>query len=523
MTDHAMHRPLMASRNTIGDAFRRSAARYRDKLALVYADRQWSYRELDAAANRVAAWLLQQELKPGDRVAALGKNSDLYLVLWLACTRSGLVHVPLNFALRGEELAYPLRHAGARALFVDQDLEPAVEEALAARGEVIPIRQRLRGEHSALLQVMQAGDDPGEPEGPPSAAAPVQIMYTSGTTSLPKGVVLSHEGQLSHYLSCIIECEYHASDRVLAALPLYHTAQLHVFCMPQLLVGASVWLIDSAAPERCLAMIEEHQLNSFFAPPTVWINLLRSPERPSRNIRSLRKLYYGASIMPGAVVRELQETLQEPRLYNCYGQTEMGSLATVLSPEDHAERPTSAGKPVLHVETRIVNEELAFLGPGETGEIVHRSPQVMQAYLDNQEATREAFDGGWFHSGDLGYFDEEGYLYIVDRVKDVVNSGGVLVSSREVEEVIYKHPAVSEVAVIALPDPRWIEAVCAVVVLREGQQASAEQLIDWAGQSLARYKVPKRVFFTDHLPVNPSGKVLKRELRDQFAEQVKAG
>lgn len=523
MMDHTLHRPLLASRNAIGDAFRRSAARYRDKLALVYGERQWCYCELDAAVNRVAAWLLQQELKPGDRVAALGKNSDLYLLLWLACSRAGLVHVPLNFALRGEELAYPLRHAGARALFVDSDLEGAVDEALAAGGETIGIRHRLRGEDSELLDVMLAQGDPGEPEGPPSASAPVQIMYTSGTTSLPKGVVLSHEGQLFHYLSCIIECEYHASDRVLAALPLYHTAQLHVFCMPQLLVGASIWLIDSAAPDRCLAMIEEHQLNSFFAPPTVWINLLRSPERPARNIRSLRKLYYGASIMPGAVVQELQDALEQPRLYNCYGQTEMGSLATVLSPEDHAERPTSAGRPVLHVETRIVDEEMRFLPSGETGEIVHRSPQVMQAYLDNQEATREAFEGGWFHSGDLGYFDEAGYLYIVDRVKDVVNSGGVLVSSREVEEVIYKHPAVSEVAVIALPDPRWIEAVCAVVVLREGEEASAEALIEWAGQGLARYKVPKRVFFADSLPVNPSGKVLKRELRERFADEASEG
>lgn len=517
MSELATHRPLMASRNTIGDAFRRSAARHRDKLALVYGERRWTYRELDAAANRVAAWLLAQELKPGDRVAALGKNSDLYLLLWLGCLRAALVHVPLNFALRGEELAYPLRHAGVRALFVDRDLEPAVTDALAAGGDLMPIQHRLRGEDSELLEVALAEGDPGEPEGPAADTAAVQIMYTSGTTSLPKGVVLSHQGQLFHYLSCIIECEYQASDRVLAALPLYHTAQLHVFCMPQMLVGATVWLIDSAAPERCLAMIEEHGINSFFAPPTVWINLLRSPQRESRDIASLRKLYYGASIMPEAVVRELRETLTEPRLYNCYGQTEMGSLATVLSPEDHAERPTSAGRPVLHVETRIVDEEMRFLGPGETGEIVHRSPQVMQAYLDNQEATREAFEGGWFHSGDLGRLDEEGYLYIVDRVKDVVNSGGVLVSSREVEEVIYQHPAVSEVAVIALPDPRWIEAVCAVVVLREGQQASVEELLEWAGKSLARYKVPKQVFFTDSLPVNPSGKVLKRELRDRYA------
>lgn len=505
-------------RNTIGDAFRRSARRFGSKPALYYADRAWTFQQLDAATNRIAQWLLQTGLGPGDRVAAVGKNSDVYFLLWLACARAGLVHVPINFALRGEELAYPLHHAGVRAIFCDADLEAAIGEV--SNGLSLRIKGCLRGGDSQLLRIALSYEEAAEPTGPLDDQALVQIMYTSGTTSAPKGAMLSHSGQHAHYLSCMIACEYQASDRVLAALPLYHTAQLHVFLMPQLLAGATVYLIDGPQPERCLELIEQHRLNSFFAPPTVWINLLRHPGWSQRDLSSLRKLYYGASIMPEAIVKELEQTLTEPRLYNCYGQTEIGSLATVLSPEDHRSRPTSAGKPVLHVETRIVDDAMQPVAPGTTGEIVHRSPQVMLSYLNNPEATDEAFAGGWFHSGDLGYMDEEGFLFIVDRVKDVVNSGGVLISSREVEEVLYQHPAVSQVAVIALPDPRWIEAVCAVVVTKEGQQVDVETLLTYASEHLARFKVPKRVFFTDSLPVNPSGKVLKRELRDRYAGEV---
>ena len=215
--------------------------------------------------------------------------------------------------------------------------------------------------------------------------------------------------------------------------------------------------------------------------------------------------------------------LPQAGFYNCYGQSELGPLATVLAPEEHHERPASAGRPVLNVTTRVVRPELfpelQDAAPGELGEIVHQSPQLLTGYWDKPEETAEAFAGGWFHSGDLGYLDEAGYLFVVDRVKDVINTGGVLVAGREVEEALYTHPAVSEVAVIALPDDHWIELVAAVVVLKEGAETSAEELRTHARTALAPFKVPKCIYFAETLPRNTAGKILKRDLRERFAQR----
>jgi fatty-acyl-CoA synthase len=271
-------------------------------------------------------------------------------------------------------------------------------------------------------------------------------------------------------------------------------------------------------PDSCLAAIAQHQITSFFAPPTVWISLLRHPQFGQHDLSTLKKAYYGASIMPVPVLEEMQQRFTGVGLYNCYGQSEIAPLATVLRPEEHAERPASAGRPILTVETRIVDLEGNDVAPGEHGEIVHRSPQLMVGYWDKPEMTAEAFQGGWFHSGDVGYVDEAGYLYIVDRIKDVINTGGVLVASREVEEALFKHAAIAEVAVIGLPDEKWIEAITAVVVLKEGQEASEQELIHHTKSIVAPYKVPKRIVFTDALPKSTAGKILKRHLRQEFKE-----
>ena len=205
-------------------------------------------------------------------------------------------------------------------------------------------------------------------------------------------------------------------------------------------------------------------------------------------------------------------------LYNCYGQSEIAPLATVLRPEEHTERPASAGRPILTVETRIVDLEMNDVAPGEHGEIVHRSPQLMMGYWDKPEMTAESFQGGWFHSGDVGYFDEAGYLYVVDRIKDVINTGGVLVASREVEEALFKHSAISEVAVVGLPDEKWNEAITAVVVMKEGQVVSEDELIQHVKSLIDPYKVPKRVVFAEALPKSTAGKILKRHLRKDLKE-----
>ncbi len=343
-----------------------------------------------------------------------------------------------------------------------------------------------------------------------------QLLYTSGTTAAPKAAMMTHQALLAEYMACMVELDIKADEPMLAALPLYHSAQMHVFLMPALLLGTTVHLREAPAPDDCLAQIERHGIVSFFAPPTVWIGLLRHPDFDRHDLSRLKKAYYGASIMPVPVLEELRRRIPGVGLYNCYGQSEIAPLATVLRPEEHDARPASAGRPILTVETRIVDAEMNDVPPGEHGEIVHRSPQLLTGYWDKPEMTEEAFLGGWFHSGDVGYLDEAGYLFIVDRIKDVINTGGVVVASREVEEVLFQHPAVSEVAVIGIPDEKWIEAITAVVVLKEGEEVSEAALIAHAREHMAHYKVPKQIHFSEALPKSTAGKILKRHLRKEL-------
>lgn len=512
-----------ARRDTIGDAFGRAARRSPEKDAIVFGGRRWSYAELDAGANRVANALLGQGLEKGDRVAAYGTNSDAYVLLWLGCARAGLIHVPVNFALVGEELLYILDQSGSRALFHAPALGENVDAVRDRAGATIHGTLQ-DGTGFDVLRVARGGND-GEPDVELGEDDPAQILYTSGTTAAPKGATLSHRAFIAHYASCIEALEYRHEDRALHSLPLYHSAQMHVFLMPGLLVGATNFVVQKPDPELCCGIVESEGIDSMFAPPTVWISLLRHPAFDERDLSSLGKIYYGASIMPVPVLRELRERLPSPRFYNCYGQSEIGPLATVLRPEEHSEeRLASAGRPVLNVQTRVVDPEMNDAPAGEPGEIVHRSPQLLTGYWEKPDETEEAFRGGWFHSGDLGYLDEGGYLYVVDRVKDVINTGGITVSGREVEDVLYGHEAVSEVAVVALPDEKWIEAVTAVVAPKEGVEpgdALAENLKEHARRGLAPFKVPKHVFFVEDLPRNTAGKILKRELRARFSERAR--
>lgn len=514
---------VRARRNTIGDAIRRSAARSPENDALIFGERRWSYAELDAGANRVANALLARGLEKGDRVTAYGMNSDAYALLWLGCVKAGLIHVPVNFHLAGEELLYLLNQSGAKALFYDPGLHSNVEEV---RDEVeAAIHGTLYdGDEIDVVSLAQSGGDASEPEADLDEEDVAQILYTSGTTSAPKGAVLTHRALMAEYVSCIEALEYHHDDRALHSLPLYHSAQMHVFLMPNLLVGATNFVLVAPDPEQCCGLIEHEKINSMFAPPTVWISFLRHQAFEERDLVSLEKVQYGASIMPVPVLRELRERLPNPKFYNCYGQSEIAPLATVLRPAELSEeRLASVGRPVLFVETRVVDPDMNDVPPGAHGEIVHRSPHLMIGYWEKPEETEEVFQGGWFHSGDLGYFDEEGYLYVVDRVKDVINTGGIQVSGSEVEDALFNHEAVSEVAVIGLPDEKWIEAVSVVIVPKEDadRENLREKLEEHAKEKLADFKRPKHIFFVEDLPRNAAGKILKRELREEFAEKVR--
>ena len=505
-----------ARRNTIGDGLRRAASRFRDQEALRFGDRRWSYRTLDRAADRVAHRLLDLGLVKGDRVAAYGRNSDAYLIAWLGIVRAGLVHVPINYALTAAELGYIVGQSGARLVLTDRVLDDNLTDLPSG----LLYGHFEGGDDLDVLAVAGDGAAAAEFETELADTDLAQILYTSGTTAAPKGAMLTHRAILAEYESCIHDLDFGPHDKALAALPLYHSAQMHCFTMPQMMVGASTVLLQAPEPATVLRLIAEHGITSFFAPPTVWISLLRHEDFDRRDLTSLRHVYYGASIMPVPVLEELRARLPGAGPYNCYGQSEIAPLATVLRPEEHPERPASAGRPVLNVETRVVDAEMRDCPPGTQGEIVHRSPQLLVGYWDKPQETREAFEGGWFHSGDVGVMDAAGYITIVDRIKDVIKTGGILVASREVEEALFTHPAVSEVAVIALPDPKWVEAVTAVVVLRRDAQATEAELIAHARTTLAPFKLPKRVFFAENLPRNTAGKLLKRELRKTFAEVV---
>ncbi len=499
--------------STVDDIVRRSAGRYADRVALHFADRSWTYQELDDAITRAAGDLLSLGLQHGDRVATVGANSDAYLLAYLGCARAGLVHVPVNYALTGGELAYLLSQSGSRLALVDEALldpvraiqaDTAVENVLVLHGTDDAVLHRWRDGPLPVVDLERADTDL------------VQLLYTSGTTSLPKGAMMTHRALVHEYVSSVLALDCHEHDAPLHCMPLYHSAGMHVFLMPYLAVGATNHLLPRPDVAAVLAGVARDRNRALFLAPTVWVPLANHPDLEQADLSSLRKAFYGASIMPGPVLTRLQSRLPDLGFYNCFGQSEIAPLACVLRPEEHAQRPDSCGRSVLFVETRVVDAAGVDVEPGVAGELLYRSPQLCSGYWNDDAATEEAFRDGWFHSGDLVTRDAEGYVTVVDRIKDVINTGGVLVASREVEDALYTHPAVAEVAVIALPDDRWIEAVTAVIVLRPGQQADEQELIAHARQTLAPFKLPKSVHLVAELPRNQSGKLLKRVLRDQL-------
>ena len=560
---------LQAARATrLDQILTRSAQRSPREVALRFEERTHSYEALEAAVTNVAAALLDAGISGGERVAAYGLNSDAYGVLFLACARAGLVHVPVNFALKGGELRYLLEDSGAALLAVDPALRPSVQAVLDDGGapSVRAVWELLPGD-TAGTGAANGGSDAGStaananaaatgerateganPASGTGSAAPsvlelafpgeggprpseearqrleglsvggedlAQLLYTSGTTSAPKGAMMTHAALMAEYVSATIALDLSAEDRPLIAMPLYHSAAMHVFLMPYLALGATIRLLPKPDVGRILELVEAELITSLFLAPTVWVPLANHPELELRDLSSLEKAQYGASIMPTTVLARLQARYPRIGFYNCFGQSELGPLCTVLRPEEHEVRPASAGRPVYFVQARVMTADGVEAAVGEPGEVQYRGPQLFSGYWGKPEQTADALDGGWFRSGDQVTRDAGGYLQVVDRIKDVINTGGVLVAPREVEDVIYEIEGVAEVAVIGLPDERWIEAVTAIVVLKDGAQLTPEGVIAHVKERIAGFKVPKTVEFVAELPRNQSGKLLKRELRAQ--------
>jgi fatty-acyl-CoA synthase len=517
-----------ARQQSLGDLPRRSARRSPDKVAVIDGETRLTFAELDAAVDRAAAAMAEAGLVKGDRLALLCHNCWQFAVLDFATARIGVVLVPVNFMLGGDEIAFILDHSGAKAFVVEDALVGTAEQALAAAGDgTVSLRRVVRlGDVGLPVDVPDRWPDLQEwldhdgapPHVPVADDDPVRMMFTSGTESRPKGALLSSKALLWQYASCAIDGNMSADDVELHTLPLYHCAQLDCFLGTDVWLGATSVILPGPDPAAILTAIGEHRVTKFFAPPTVWIGLLRCPDFDSADLSSLRKGYYGASPMPVEILKEMQRRLPDVDLWNFYGQTEMAPLATILGPDEQLEYAGSAGRAALNVETRIVDDEDQDVPTGEVGEIVHRSPHATLGYYADEEKTRESFRHGWFHSGDLGYVDETGHLYVVDRKKDMIKSGGENVASREVEEAIYRLEGVSEVAVFGVSHPRWVEAVAAAVVAKDGATLTAEDVIAHSRSVLAGYKTPKYVVVVDALPKNPSGKIVKRRLREEHGD-----
>lgn len=508
---------------SLSDLLRRSAKRYPGKTAIICGDVSWTYAEFDEICNRIANSFISEGIGFGDRVAILSKNSHAFIAVRYALARIGAILVPINFMLNAEEVGYILGHSEASVLMVDKEHHTLGAEASKKSSHVkylvgLPSEKSTETpagllSFSELLTGASKAPDISVDQGDLA-----QLIYTSGTESSPKGAMLTHGAIIWEYVTCLVEAEIAERDTLLHALPLYHCAQLDAFLGPALYVGATNIITSVPSPDNLLPLMEQHSVNSFFAPPTVWIALLRSALFDTTNLSLLQKGYYGASIMPVEVLREIMRRLPDLRLWNLYGQTEIAPVATMLKPEDQLRKAGSAGRAGLNIETRIIDDNGDDVEIGEIGEIVHRSPQLMSAYYKDEERTKSAFQGGWFHSGDLAIIDDQGFITVVDRKKDMIKTGGENVSSREVEEALYGLDAISEVAVIGLPDPKWIEAVTAVIVLKDGKNLDADAVTAYSKEHLAGFKIPKRIVFTDSLPKNPSGKILKRDLRERYAD-----
>jgi acyl-CoA synthetase (AMP-forming)/AMP-acid ligase II len=517
----------LATRVNVGDALTRTAARLPDRTAVVDGSRRWTYAELDARVNRVANGLSARGYRRGDVLALASGNSCEFLVTYFACAKLGLVCVPLNLGWRADEIAYVLDHSESRGIVVEAQLVaqvlPGVEKVPTVRDVVVAYGTDGRYEVGLpdrnWLTFADLHDD--------SAAAPevvvgdrdaISYLYTSGTTSFPKGVVGSHLAIYLESLMVVAETGLQTGERVACLMPLFHTAQLNGFGTPAVMVGATQYLLRGFDGDSLLDLVERERITRMFALPMMYRALVERPDIVARDLSSLRKAAYAMAPMPDALLRRCLDVFGCD-FYLAFGQTEMSPVTTFFRPEHQLSHAGAVGTQVVNVQIGIMAPDGSLLPRGEQGEIVYRSPQALEEYLKNADATAAAFAHGWFHSGDVGRLDPDGMLWFTDRNKDVIKTGGENVASIEVEKAVYAaEPDVAEAVVVGLPHARWSEAITAVVVPKPGVELTETALLAKLRSHLDPYKIPKSVIVVDELPKTSTGKIQKNVLRDRYAD-----
>jgi acyl-CoA synthetase (AMP-forming)/AMP-acid ligase II len=480
------------------------AVRTPDKVMTVFEGEATTYGEMAARAADSAAGLRARGVGRGDVVALLAYNCPELLETIFAANHLGAVAMPINWRLAAAEVRYILEHSGARVFVHDEALAELAGDA---------------SEGLDLALVRMPLDDLRVPSTAPHVAVHGddvhRLMYTSGTTGRPKGVMLTHANLAWKNLAHIVEFGFTGADLGLACGPLYHVGALDLTTTTLVAAGATVIIhrvFDAAA---VVDELERSRVTTVWLAPAMVNAIMALPDLDQRDLSSVRVIVNGGEKMPIPLIERIQRTFPAAWFADAYGLTETVSGDTFLDRDSIVRKLGSVGHPCLHLELDIWDQDGRSVGAGERGEIVLRGPKVFKGYWRDPEATERAFAGGWFHTGDVGVRDEDGYLFVVDRLKDMIVSGGENIAGSEVERVLYEHPAVLEAAVVARPDERWGEVPVAHVALRPGASATEDELLDHCGAQLARFKVPKAITFVDALPRNPSGKVLKRELRSR--------
>jgi fatty-acyl-CoA synthase len=488
------------------------ARRTPDKAIAVFGDHAVMYQGMVAWSAAVAGGLQERGVGAGDVVALLSYNNIEFLTTIFGANHLGAIAMPINWRLAPPELRFILEHSQARALVCDADLVDLANEAT-------------KGLDLARVSISTAPVDGWERFADVDAAPPARVavpgddlhrlMYTSGTTGRPKGVMITHANLAWKNYAHITEFGFTSDDVGLACGPLYHVGALDLVTTTMIAVGATTIIHKTFDAQMVVDEIERSRVTLVWTAPAMVRAILDVPGIEERDLSSVRVIIAGGEKMPIPFIERLRTTFPSAWFADAYGLTETVSGDTFLDRDSTITKLGSVGRACLYLDLEVWDEERNVVPAGERGEVVLRGPKVFKGYWRDPDATAAAFAGGWFHTGDIGVKDEDGYVYIVDRLKDMIVSGGENIASSEVERVLYEHAAVSEAAVVGSPDEKWGEVPVAFVVLQEGASVAPDELIDHCRAQLAKFKVPRQVTFIDALPRNPSGKVLKRELREQ--------
>lgn len=486
--------------------------------ALVYGTDRYSYGELRELALRAATVLQNNGVRPGDTIGIMTFNVPGFIFAAFGAWYMGATVVPVNHKMQAPEVKYTIEHSGTMLGIVSAEL---AQIARTGAPHITWLETESDAPDSFDAQLAAAA--PAQP-GDFTEDAVAQILYTSGTTSAPKGCVHTHRNIAQVAMLITMNMGYLPDERYLLCMPIWHSAPLNIILLPMVFIGGTVVLQREYHPIDSLAMIEKERITTFFGPTIAYAAPILAakkgaPQLSSYDFSTVRRWNYGGAPIDRETAQLLIDAYRTDQFYNLFGMSEMGPTGCMLRPEDQLRKAGSVGREAMWGNAmRVVKADGTDAGPGETGEIWFSGDTRMREYLNNPEATAAAFEGDWYRSGDIARLDEDGYLFIVDRSKDVIIVGGENVYSLEVEEAVIAHPRVVDVAVVGRKDPDWGEQVVAVVTTDDGQPLDVEELRDFLSDKLARYKIPRELIVTEELPRNPSGKLLKHRLRSQIAE-----